>query len=158
MIDLLEGALRRARILFFLSLMVLAACGPGSGGTGTGPQMALKFSGSAGGGGSGGAVDPSLVLTVNLRIEDGIAELTAGDLLIFKGEWGEPATDSVVLVPGSAELPDGPRTAVLRLEFNGEPQSSPSVTVSITSAEDPRQVLLDPFTLALVSASSRSHP
>jgi hypothetical protein len=158
MIDLLERALRAARILLFLSLMALAACGPGSGGTGTGPRMALKFSGSTGGGEPVIGASPVRQLTFNLRIEDGLVDLVVDGLLTFKGEWSEPGADFVVLVPGSAVLLSGPEPAVLRMEFNGEPQASSAVTVTITSADQPRLVLLDPFTLARVVDSARTRP
>ena len=164
MIDLLERALRAARLLLYLSLMALAACGPGSGGTGTGPQMALKFSSSTGGGGSGspGSEEPPIgnspvwEPTVNLRIEDGVVELVVDNFLTFKGEWSEPGTDFVALVPGRAMLLGEPETAVLRVVFEGEPQASSSVTVTITSADEPELVLLNSFTLTRVVESSRA--
>ncbi|MES3002146.1 MAG: hypothetical protein V4787_15760 [Pseudomonadota bacterium] len=157
MIDLLERALRHARTLLLLSLMALTACGPGSGGTGTGPLMAFNFSGSVGGGSVGGA-DPGAFLALNLRIEDGQVELVADELLAFKGEWSEPGTDFVVRVPGSAVLRGETRTAVLRLEFDRTPHASSAVTLTITSADQPREVLLDPVTLARVGQTSQLRP
>jgi hypothetical protein len=146
--------------------MALAACGPGSGGTGTGPLMALKFSGATGGGGpdstgSGGSTigaSPTRALTFDLRIEDSLVELAVDDFLTFKGEWSAPGTDFVALVQGRAVLPEGPETAVLRMEFDGEPQASSSVTVTITSADQPQRVLLDRFTLTRVVESLRTRP
>lgn len=166
MIDLLERALRAARLLLCLSLMALAACGPGSGGTGTGPLMALKFSSSTGGGGSDSTGSgeapvgnsPVWAPTVNLRIEDGLVELVVDNFLTFKGEWSEPGEDFVVLVPGRAVLLGEPETAVLRMAFDGEPQASSSVTVTITSADQPQPVLLDTFALARVVESARTRP
>ncbi len=136
MTKFLEHALRASRLFILGVLYLLAACGPGGGGTGSGPDglaaspppppVVFVFTSAASG--------PPACGSLNLRIEEGrVALATACGNFVFVGAWTADANHEVVLT-GVLENPvtGAAVPAKLRLQFSGTPETSQSVTVTVT--------------------------
>lgn len=151
------------RLLLLAVLCLLAACGPGSGGTGTGPLGFSSISASPGAGGSlpdppagpGGGLFPPAACTgdctdVDLLLQAGRVEVTGGcGRFVFEGHWDTDESGQVLLL-GLFENPAvGVATAAtLRLKFDGLPETSPFVTLTLTA--EAGQTLMGPTVLGRV--------
>jgi hypothetical protein len=169
---LLERLLRGACFTFLavMLVLVLAACGPGGGGTGTGPTASYSNrttpttgAGSPGGGldggsvggvsGDGGMAPPAGGVAgvacgpVDLRFGDGRVELVTGcGSFVFAGDWAADVDQQVVL-PGTLRTAAGTAIpATLRMQFSGPPETSLSVTVTVT--DEAGHALVGPEVLA----------
>lgn len=145
--------MRLRRWLAIAMLLALSACGPGTGGTGTGPiDGAASFAspGSFGGGAAapaGPCVGPCPV--VHLRLEPLQVEFRQDCLrFVHAGEWSVDAA-GVALVPGRIEGGSAGGAGTLRLQFEGAPQESPRV--AITLFDGGGTVVVGPLSLARVA-------
>jgi hypothetical protein len=141
-------------------LLALAACGPGSGGTGTGPIASFSSVSSSGAVAGGAPSSPDDVLQpgicvgscgrVDLLLQSDRVEVVADcGRFVFVGLW-EPDANGQVELPGTLEIPTGGdgAPASLRLQFSGQPQSSPAVTVTLSTPDG--QAVLGPELLGRI--------
>jgi hypothetical protein len=157
---LLERLLRYACFTFLAVMLVLVvtACGPGGGGTGTGPVQTFSTFTTPPTTPSGGPItDPGTVTggaaacgRIDLHVEEGRVELVTGcGNFVFVGGWTVDSRGQVELA-GTVQPTAGGNAvrATLLLQFNGAPETSQSVTVSLM--DEAGQILVAPEVLGRV--------
>jgi hypothetical protein len=139
--------LHALRLLSFVALLALSACGPGTGGTGTGPINGLSYGGTVGTtfgpGMSVGLPCAENCLSVNLRLDEEKVEFIAPCYrFVHLGPW-PIETSGVAELQGTLEITsfmnNQPKVdtiaAIMRLQFSEAKADSREVTLTVRGVD-----------------------